>query len=353
MKLRIHKSLIGFVALVFVWAMCSSRRVEQSLGLRCDSTHATLYHHFIPDPPPLLMNLWERTVIETRALSLKCPEFIIFTVSALSSAYEKHHQITSAPHSRWKYCSIALIVGISDDLQDRTSKFTVEDSSSLQSLGWRVVKTRIRAYKKLQRRISRFPKLVPKYFFPFTKVVLYVDAKLLPEISTVDPFRIANELLSNTAFGIVQHERSKDVQIEHSEILKATRIRPLLDSIETLDTQMKIINVTVSGLDQRLAGVEGQILARKLCGNTNSFLFDKVWLEEYLNGSDRDQIAFYAAFNRYHLFRARLSRCYKFDRGGVYTTHVERSFSLNIHCSLSSLLSDANMSVQPLADGLS
>jgi len=164
--------------------------------------------------------------------------------------------------------------------------------------------------------------------------------KLLPTINNVPSVLISDGLLSGGAhFGIVQHPGTHDVTAERDLILKTKKSRPLIvASEEALVSQVELLQMMLTEQEQRSFGIEGQLLARVIGNDTSSAVFDLTWFEEYMIGSDRDQIAFYAAAARMKMKLVKKITCGRFERAGIYTSAVVDKFLLNIHCEFADFL---------------
>jgi len=165
---------------------------------------------------------------------------------------------------------------------------------------------------------------------------LYSDLKLLSAIKSFEASLLAETLLRDTSFGIIQHPQSSGISWEHDEILKVWKKRPkVVDSAEKLNLQVQLIKGVLSPLQERSFAVEGQLHARQLRGPGNATTMSEVWLEEYMFGCDRDQIAFYAAAGRMDLVMESPFPCSKFERAGIYRSrYSDAEFTFAMHCSM-------------------
>ena len=201
--------------------------------------------------------------------------------------------------------------------------------------GWNVLSAHQKLPAILARRASRLPKLLPSLFFPHTKTVLYSDMKLLSALARNEASSLASKLLQGTQFGIVQHQAASDFSAERDLILRTVPARPLiLDSVELLNSQVLLLESTLSSYHRQAFGVDGELHARVLRNDSNSNLLNKVWFEEYMNGCDRDQIAFYGAAARMDMHRETQFPCSVFNRSGIYRSSLHKEFTFAIHCHL-------------------
>ena len=302
-----------------------------------------------PKPAYLLVSLWEEVSYEAKIVSTKCPEFIQYSVCVTGDRSEAHHGETAlkklSPPNTFANasagnCAVLLVM---HSLYEADPKRKPVVKVSLQG-GWTVISA-TRTFPSIQaRRVSRVPKLLPHLFFPFTSKVLYSDMKLLEAINKFPSILISDGLLSGGAhFGIVQHPGTRDVTAERDLILKTKNApggRPLVvASEEALLFQVELLQMMLTEQEQRLFGVEGQLFARVIANDTSSYIFDLTWFEEYMIGSDRDQIAFYAAAARMKMKMFNNFTCGRFERAGRYTSAVVDGFLLNIHCEFADFIS--------------
>ena len=294
----------------------------------------------VVEPNSLLFRPWEHTLSSTTKLSKSCRDFIYYTVLVEHSLLERdRHALTLGPNISKPYrgCAVLLLLSLLEPQIEGVNRNS--DVSRYEDLGWYVVSATSKISATLGRRISRFPKLHASTFFPFTDRTLYVDTKYLKVTVSVEAFHLASTLLRDSQFGIIQHPRSGSLMEERDAIYIARKFRPsIVDSSENLELQVLRLNSSLSSLQQTSFGVEGKLLAQKLRGKSNSRLFDATWLQEFLMGSDRDQIAFYGAAARLELERIHRDPCSTFDRAGLYESRVDRSFHMQIFCDFESLV---------------
>ena len=293
-------------------------------------------------PLPQLFNAWGQIVIETVKLSAKCKELVLYTVTVLSSRAERHHySVVEPPNITRPECAILLALSTfeGDDLRaDEIDANHVVDT--YKAAGWIVVHASAYSPAIFSRRLSRLPKISPEVFFPHTRAVLYSDVKMLKTISNIEAGILANRLLFGTQFGIIQHTKSIDLESEFEAILYHSKRRPyIVDSTEGLSLQVARLNFTLDRNQLLSFGVEGSLHARILSDQDmpTSTVINKVWLEEFLSGSDRDQIAFYAAASRLKFFRETPFLCDTFERSGLYRSELVNT-TLAIHCALDPIL---------------
>lgn len=295
--------------------------------------------HVLGTQGRILFKPWLQFLAETTGISKRCPDFILFTVSVTSAHDEAHHLIQSKPNIARADCAVSLLL----DLYEGTpQKQHVLMRHRLIKLGWNVLDGSAALPPTLSRRVSRFPKLQPSIFFPSTKVVLYCDAKYLSDIKSVDSELLAKTLLNGTEFGIIQHPSSGSLMDERNAIVSFSKKRPyLVDSTSLLDMQVLQLSTSLSVRQLSTYGVEGGLHAHKILGDWNAASFQQLWIEEYLSGCDRDQIAFYGAAARANMKQYTTSSCphIKFDRVGKYESVSMLKFRFAIHCDLPSVLS--------------
>ena len=288
--------------------------------------------------------IWRPIAEETARLSTACPDFLFYSVSVQSLRSEPRHYEAAAANIRRPECAvlIALLVHSREDKENSLleSKFQSR-VDNYTNLGWNVVSRTFAIDDQRSRKVSRIPKLNPKYFFPHTERVLYSDMKFLPTLRNVDASYVAHKLLAGTQFGIVQHRESGDIDTEVQAILNTVASRPyIVDNKNVLEKQNAVLKATLTAEQQAAFGVEGNLHARVLqSSGITSEIFDRVWLEEYMLGSDRDQIAFYGASTRLGMQREKAYACDRFNRSGVYRSDFNKKFTFAIHCSFSSALS--------------
>jgi len=302
-----------------------------------------------PRPAHFLVSIWEQVSYEAKIISQRCPEFIHYVVSVTSDRAEVHHKRNDleklTPPNTYATNSTGdcAVIMVMQSHQEGGPKMKPVVKVSVRG-GWTVISAS-RAFPSPQaRRISRVPKLLPHLFFPYTSKVLYSDIKLLETINNVPSILISEGLLSGGAhFGIVQHPVTRDVTAESDLILKTKNSpggRPMIiASEEALALQVELLRTMLTEQEQRSFGIEGQLFARVLGNITSSSVFDLTWFEEYMIGSDRDQIAFYAAAARMKMKMFTKFSCGRFERAGRYTSAVVDNFILNIHCEFADFLS--------------
>ena len=286
-------------------------------------------------PPTLLYRFWSPLIQETRAYSLRCPNLILLTVLVHSSRNEPHHALNGKPNISPRHCAVLLLLHTYEETRTDYQAAIL----GYKKLGWYVIHTSARVPALLGRRLSRYPKLTPGKFFPHTATVVYSDTKYVKDINSIDASVLAKKLLNGTQFGIVQHYGSGDVTTEYDMIHRSVAGRPaVIDSLDSLDMQMLRLNHTLSSHEQSLYGVEGRLHAHQLIGSDgSSTMFDEIWLEEFLSGCDRDQIAFYGAAARMKLRLSMKSPCKRFNRCGVYVSDFDTKFTLTMHSTLEDL----------------
>jgi len=301
-----------------------------------------------PRPAYFLVSIWEEVSYEAKLVSQRCPEFIQYSVSVTGDRAEAHHvasnleKLTHPNTSANASAADCAVLMVMESLHEGDPKKKSVVKVSLQR-GWTVISIS-RTFPSIQaRRISRVPKLLPHLFFPFTSKVLYSDFKLLETINKVPSVLISDGLLSGGAhFGIVQHPVTHDVTAESDLILKTKNTpggRPLVvASEEALVSQVELLQMMLTEQEQRSFGIEGQLFARVIGNDISSAVFDLTWFEEYMIGSDRDQIAFYAAAARMKMKLVKEFTCGRFERAGIYTSAVVDKFLLNIHCEFADFL---------------
>lgn len=299
-------------------------------------------------PSPHTLSLYGSILTGVRAASRAC-EVLLYTVSVIGPLSESHHlAIERPPHGEENCALFLLLINAWDENVFRehdTTYISADDfGSQLESVGWRVFKETIYHPQELNRRVSRYPKLLPGYFFPYAKVTVYCDCKLLQILSVTSAHKLADFLLRDGAsFGVVQHPKSDSLAHEIERISNTNLKRPLIDSLQSLALQWLRLSESVSLDDQRTAGIEGRLKASRMHGSKNAAIFERVWYDEFSQGSDRDQIAFYGAFSRMKMQRVSRHACHAYDRAGRYRSRFLPTFTMNIECSLSSLVLNASV----------
>ncbi len=295
-------------------------------------------------PTHLLVSVWEEITFETKSISQRCPRFLQYSVSVIGARAEPHHiqkNLDEIPHpSMTEHCAVLLVLETSAEDEESDQDSSISRVRKSMHRGWTVISFS-RSFPAIQaRRVSRVPKLLPHLYFPFTLRVLYSDLKLLGAIKNIPSESITNRLLSEGAhFGIVQHPLSQTVMKERDLILQAKQVRPMiLANEQSLKTQVELIELMLTDDELRSFGVEGQIFARIIHSDISSSMFDMTWFEEYMMGSDRDQIAFYAAASRMRMKRTKEFTCDRFRRSGQYHSGVIQGFTMNIHCDLKEII---------------
>ena len=153
-----------------------------------------------------------------------------------------------------------------------------------------------------------------------------------------------NPLAPGAHFGILQHPIRDDLASEGSAItMQVKEKRPtMVDNLDVMREQISALRSKLSVEQQNVYAIDGGLHARVLRGEVNSSFLDALWLDEYMRGCDRDQIAFFGAAARAGLRRVYPFSCQdKFDRAGVYRSTLDRSFTMTIHCKLSRALACA------------
>ena len=204
------------------------------------------------------------------------------------------HFVPSSPPNTDLACAVLLLVTTSGHY--RAHSLSVRKASTM---GWTVLDLFTQLDGISVRRFSRYPKLAPAHFFPTTQVVLYSDLNVIESLHTSNPRCVARSLLANSSFGIIQHERSATIQDEKQAILTAYRTRPLVDDIDILERQVRRIEESSLPSTKTAFGIlGGGIHAHRILGEHTSHSIDETWLDEYMRGCDRDQIAFFAMDSR-------------------------------------------------------
>jgi len=298
-------------------------------------------------PLPHTLSLYRSIVSRVREASRHC-DVLLYSVSVIGPSSEPHHFAVDRPPQGEENCALFLLlnnVWEENIFREHDTTYVTSEvfGTQLENMGWRVFKETIHHPQELNRRVSRYPKLLPGYFFPYAKVTVYCDCKLLKMLSVTSAHKLADFLLRDGAsFGIVQHPQSDSLAHEIERISNANSKRPLIDSLQSLALQWLRLSESVSPDDQRTAGVEGRLKASRMRGPKNAAIFERVWYDEFSQGSDRDQIAFYAAFSRMEMQRVRRRACHVYDRTGRYESRFLPAFTMNIECSLSSLVLNAS-----------
>lgn len=291
---------------------------------------------------PHVFSAWTPVMKKTRELSKACPDFIHYTVWVHSRRAEAHHHSITASSARVgsDRCAVLLILQLSSD--EETVGPWIPDETVYTDIGWVVFSANTSLPAVVSRRVSRFPKLFPAGFFPHTRIVLYSDMKLLPKLVDSNMKLIASRLLQSTQFGIVQHPTNQNLMAERAAIIMSRNWkRPfIVDSSVTLDIQTSILNHTLTEAQQHQYGIEGRLHARVINDKHNSTFFDRMWMDEYNNGCDRDQIAFFGAAARAQMEHSSSFPCQVYNRSGTYRSNAFPDFSFAIHCSLETLLID-------------
>lgn len=275
---------------------------------------------------------WEKVKANTYQLSRTCQDFILLAIMVKGvSTEETRHFIAPSPRYGRAECQILFLVSTAGSRSTH-----VELVKQARMNGWNTVDMEVRIEPQSVRRFSRYPKLVPSHFFPYTEVVLYSDLNVIQRLSCTPPQQVAQRLLSGTAFGIVQHESSKNIVAEKRAIIAHSKHRPLVDSLKSLTLQTEEISEKLSVTEQHVFGIWGGLHAHRLLGVNTSRLIDYNWFREYRLGCDRDQIAFYAAAAGLKFTRTQSWPCAKFARAGIYTTRVG-NVDMAIHCTKDSV----------------
>ena len=260
----------------------------------------------------------------------------MYSVSVHGSYSEAHHTSgigKSALRSveGFKHCAVLFLL-----VTQSSSEFSASNDTLLQTysnLGWQVLFVHREIPAIFARRASRAPKILPRLFFPHTDVVLYADVKLLVHIQDLDTRSVASKLLAGTQFGIVQHGWARGMEDEQNLIVNARRSRPyVVDSVETLRLQTSILHIFLSSFQKHSFAVEASFHARVLRGPADSNTFSDAWYDEYSSGCDRDQMAFYGAAARMDMRKQKDFYCNNFNRSGIYTSYLQKTFSFAIHC---------------------
>ena len=316
---------------------------------RCEVWVATLSVLFIisdvqllqtslPPPSSLLLQVFNPLLNELHSCSARCT-FLVYTVSIIGPKSESHHFSVQNPAHVHEGCAVFILLENVNDKSVFEENKILSLTDELQAAGWYVVAQTINIPQVLNRRMSRYPKLNPGYFFPRSEITLYYDVKLSTYLQHTDAHKLALILLRDGAsFGIVQHEKSESLAHEIERIELASSKRPLLDSQGALELQWLKLSSGLNSNEQKHAGVEGRLKASRIKGRSSARMFEEVWLDEFMAGTDRDQIAFYGAFARMQMELEYKFECKKYARAGFYQSTYAPQFSLNIHCSFSKLL---------------
>lgn len=299
-------------------------------------------------PPDSLLQLYDSVQEQTHKISKKCKTFIAFTVSVESSISERHHLALHGPNIEHIGCAVFILLHNLFESQNSDKNTTVTGISVeqvktiLSERGWIVISDYVNVPFGFDRRLSRYPKLNPRVFFPFTETILYADTKILLELKQVKLEAISSILLQGGAsFGIVQHEHSSSLLHEVERIRDRYSMRPLTQSLPVLEIQLSRMLATIPEYYQQMAGIEGKLFASRFASYVGNNGFHRVWLDEYSQGSDRDQIAFYGACFRYRLKRKDKFPCERYNRAGNYESEVDTKFTMNILCSHREIIENA------------
>ena len=293
-----------------------------------------------------LLDPWSDIVEKTTLLSSHCSELIFYSVLVLSPVAES--RVTEAkvvkPNIKTPQCAVLLA------LEPETSSRSGLNQKGRQSAviseyasnGWNVVSTKTWFSEDLARRVSRYPKLQPQLFFPHTRKVLYSDVKYLHKVNSLDAHAVAATLLAGSQFGVVQHPKVYSLSSERDNIFSQLRKRPnIVDDVELMDAQVARLSTIIPLVHQTQFVIDGGLHARVIHGESNSSSFDGAWMSEYIQGCDRDQIAFFGAAHELRLRRESTIPCSSFNRAGVYRSERTRNFTLAIHCGIDSVLACA------------
>lgn len=324
----LRRRLLVFLALLTTVCVLSPE------NLKCVQTR----HQ--PPPPTHFEELWSPLKPHALAASKKCRDFILYTVVVSSSRSEAHHtRLIDQPDHSITGCAYVFLLKLQDEKDPRAPK-DVQLEVNFQHAGWQVISHSAVAPSILARRLSRFPKLDPFNFFPETDITLYCDTKYIALLSKHDVSKIAKRILNGTQFGIVQHPSSANLQQEYTAILRAyDQGRPLLDSAELLEMQHMKYDALLTNYSKYHYVVNGGLHAHaRRHRGVGSKVFDDIWLQEYLTGSDRDQISFFGAASRMFMVRTKRFSCDKFDRSGIYISRAVPGFKFAIHCEFSSVV---------------
>ena len=329
---------VKLVLFIYLTYSCSISSGTQALRRSCSSPGSD---RIAPIRNHLEMRIWDEVLPRSRDISRKCRAFILYTVLVLSSSIEEHHEIKAGPNITTASCAVLFLLHTGEDRPEQAK------SAYLQGLGWTVITHRFSLHPKLVRRASRVPKILPVLFFPFTKDVLYSDTKYIHEMNHVEASWLAKMFLRDAHFGIARHPVTSSLLEEHEAILASKRGEAIVDSSETLALQVLRLDYTLTKREKQTFGVEGRIHARRLRGVGTSSQFDATWFEEFNAGSDRDQIAFYAAAARMGMELYETSDCRTFStthvdgqhRCRTFTSKQDKNFRMVIHCDLDSIIS--------------
>lgn len=328
-------TLLGFFCVWMACLACFSRLTSKDTQLPSRTSAQNSLTRQLKQPKHLQLRIWEPVLEQTKAVSLRCPNFLFYSVLVLSSVNEEHHQLTYRPNVTESSCAVLLLL-----YTERNEKHT-----KYSKLGWNVISLHAKLSPSLSRRVSRVPKLMPTPFFPSTKVVLYSDTKYVGEISHLRADKLACFLLQGTQFGVIQHPRTASLYEEKDAIVSSARGKRIVDSYEALNLQILRLDTVLTYEETHWYGIEGRLHAHRLKGaRGTSQLFDQIWFDELNAGCDRDQIAFYAAAARMQLKLAKEVSCgrlihlkhKKVRRCGMYVSEFDKRFSMFLHSEIPS-----------------
>lgn len=167
------------------------------------------------------------------------------------------------------------------DPKQTVSCFLFTDQPNLRAPGWdvRVIES---PAELSPRRLSRWPKMLPHLFLPPHEISIYIDANLRPRCdlaSEVERLLVASDL------AVCLHPNPASTTMHH-EAAKVIRLG--LDSRDVVERV--VARYEQAGFPDLIPLTENCFLVRR--DNERTRILGEVWWEEYLLGSQRDQLSF-------------------------------------------------------------
>jgi len=160
--------------------------------------------------------------------------------------------------------------------------FLFTDQPNLRAPGWCVSTIEPLDPKLSPRRLSRMPKLLPHHVLPDHEISVYVDANLRLRCDLASK---AEGLLGSSELAVFAHPNPASTTMHH-EAAKVIQLG--LDVREVVERV--VARYEQAGFPDTLPLTENCFLVRR--DSERMRIFGQRWWDEYLRGSQRDQLSF-------------------------------------------------------------
>lgn len=137
-----------------------------------------------------------------------------------------------------------------------------------------------KTWHKDSRRASRHPKMMPHLYFPEAEYTIYMDANVQ---LIADPELVVNAFLRENDMALFAHPQRKCIYAEGSQCIKRRKADPSAIKLQ-MDAYL------LEGYPRNAGLASCWVIVRRNTPAVRSF--GEMWWDEYLAGTERDQLCF-------------------------------------------------------------